>query len=202
MDKNRSSATLAERATSRVQIAFGSLLHEKYSLVVLGVISFVESALPIPLITDPFMVAYILAHRSRAIAGILVTTITSLFGGLCAYLVASFFIDTLLTYATPATLEEFYDLAATYASSSLLLGFLGAITPVPFTLAAVVAGAMKGNVVLFLLGAFVGRILRYGITGYLTYRFGGAALAITKRYITTISFVAVILALAYLWFLM
>jgi membrane protein YqaA with SNARE-associated domain len=178
------------------------LLRERYSLWVLGAISFVESALPIPLITDPFMVAYILAHRHRVFTGVLVTTITSLLGGLAAYLVAAFFTTQLLALFPSDTLVEFNQLSATYADSALALGFLGAITPVPFTLAAVVAGAMQGNVVLFLIGACIGRVIRYGITGYLTHRFGREALKIAEKNIWPITIVAVLIAAAYIWYIM
>jgi membrane protein YqaA with SNARE-associated domain len=184
----------------RLNSALSTLLHGQYSIWILGVISFVESALPIPIITDPFMVAYILAHRSRAILGVLVTTITSLLGGLAAYLVTAFFTEALLSSLNDTTLSEFNILRDQYAGSGLLLGFLGAITPVPFTLAAVVAGAMHSGAIMFLIGAGIGRIIRYGLTGYLTYRFGAVALKIVEKNIWPITLLACILAVVYLWY--
>jgi membrane protein YqaA with SNARE-associated domain len=185
---------------TQINATLSSLLHGRYSIWILGVISFVESALPIPIITDPFMVAYILAHRSRVVLGVLVTTATSLLGGLAAYLVTAFFTDTLLSLLNASTLTEFTVLKEEYAGSGLLLGFLGAITPVPFTLAAMVAGAMHSGAIMFLIGAGIGRIIRYGFTGYLTYRFGAAALKIAEKHIWPITFIAGAGAIVYLWF--
>lgn len=139
---------------------------------------------------------------ARALLGVLVTTFTSLAGGLGAYLVAALFTETLLGLASPETLAEFNSLATTYSESSLALGFLGAITPIPFTLAALVAGALQGNPFLFLIGAFTGRIIRYGITGYLTYHYGEGALSIAARNIKPITVVAVTLTILYLWLVM
>jgi len=63
-----------------------------------------------------------------------------------------------------------------------------------------VAGILHGNIIAFIVGAFIGRIIRYGITGYLTYAFGQAALAIAERNIWPITLAAVCAAILYLIF--
>lgn len=188
-----------ERQLETITKSLVALLSTRYNLWILGVISFAESALPTPIITDPFMVAYIMIERGKVIRGVLVTTITSVVGGLAAFLVAAFSIETVLRFVTPGTVAQFNNLVVTYADSASLLGFLGALTPIPFTLAAVVAGTLQANVFLFIIGSFIGRLIRYGITGYLTYRFGEAALTIAKKNAFVISIVAVLLAIAYLF---
>lgn len=177
-----------------------ALLSTRYNLWVLGVISFAESALPVPIITDPFMVAYIMVERGKVIRGVLVTTITSVLGGLAAFLVAALGSDLFLRFAPDSTVTQFNALVATYADSASMLGFLGALTPIPFTLAAVVAGTLQANVFLFIIGAFIGRLIRYGLTGYLAHRFGTVALAMAKRHAFSISIIAVLAALLYLFF--
>jgi membrane protein YqaA with SNARE-associated domain len=174
-------------------------LRQQYSLWILGLISFAESALPVPIITDPFMVAYIMAHRSRATLAVIVTTLSSVAGGLAAYLAAAFFSDTVLKLLSDSMVEEFNSLVTNYSDSASLLGFLGALTPIPFTTASVVAGVLHGNIFLFIIGAAVGRLIRYGITGYLTYRFGVSALALAKQNIWPIAIGAFVCAGLYLW---
>lgn len=178
------------------------LLGSKYGLWFLGLLSFVESMLMVPIITDPFMVAYILLHRKRVVVAVLVTTITSVLGGLGAYITASFFIDLAFKFMTEEAIGEFYDLMEHFRDSTFVLGFLGALTPIPFTTTALVAGAIKGSLILFLIGAFIGRIIRYGIAGYLTYRYGEDALRIVKKNIAPVSIIAVILAIVYIIFAM
>lgn len=192
--------TSYETQLEEITRSLTALLRTKYSLSILGVISFVESALPVPIITDPFMVAYIMADRSKVFRGVLVTTITSVIGGLAAFLVAEFFSETVLSFASESTVTQFNTLIAEYADSASMLGFLGALTPIPFTTAAVVAGTLKANVFMFIIGAFIGRLIRYGITGYLTYYFGEVALAIAKRNALGISVIAIIATILYLYF--
>lgn len=191
-----------EKQLAYITKTLTSLLRTRYNLSILGVISFAESALPIPIITDPFMVAYILIERGKVIRGVLVTTVTSVIGGLAAFLVALFFSDTVLRFASPQTVEQFNAIVVTYADSASMLGFLGALTPIPFTLAAVVAGTLHANVFLFILGSFLGRLIRYGITGYLTYRYGEPALAIAKRHALLVSTVAILLVISYLYIML
>ncbi|MBP9836759.1 MAG: VTT domain-containing protein [Candidatus Pacebacteria bacterium] len=178
------------------------LLGSKYGLWFLGLLSFVESMLMVPIITDPFMVAYILLHRKRVVAAVMVTTITSILGGLGAYITASFFIDLAFKLMSEESIREFYDLMEHFRDSTFVLGFLGALTPIPFTSTALVAGAIKGSLILFLIGAFFGRVIRYGIAGYLTYRYGEDALRIAKNNIIPVSVVAVMVAIIYIIFIM
>ena len=156
----------------------------------------------VPIITDPFMVAYILLHRKRVVAAVMVTTITSILGGLGAYITASFFIDLAFKLMSEESIREFYDLMEHFRDSTFVLGFLGALTPIPFTSTALVAGAIKGSLILFLIGAFFGRVIRYGIAGYLTYRYGEDALRIAKNNIIPVSVVAVMVAIIYIIFIM
>ena len=178
------------------------LLGSKYGLWFLGLLSFVESMLMVPIITDPFMVAYILLHKKRVVAAVMVTTITSVIGGFGAYVTASFFIDLAFKFMTEEAIVEFYDIMERFRDSSFVLGFLGALTPIPFTTTALVAGAIKGSLILFLIGAFIGRLIRYGIAGYLTYRYGEEALRIAKSNIVPVTIIAVLASIIYIVFIM
>jgi membrane protein YqaA with SNARE-associated domain len=175
------------------------LIDSRFGLWFLGLLSFVESALLIPIITDPFMAAYIMVHKTRVMAAVLVTTVTSVFGGFIAYITAAFMIDLVLNSLSPETTLAFYELIENYRNDTFILAFLGAVTPIPFTMTALVAGTIKGNLVLFLMGALVGRLLRYGIVGYLTYRFGEQTLSLARKNIGLTSIVTIILVAAYIW---
>ncbi|HMO77892.1 MAG TPA: VTT domain-containing protein [Candidatus Paceibacterota bacterium] len=175
------------------------LIDSRFGLWFLGLLSFVESALLIPIITDPFMVAYIMVHRSRAVMAVLVTTVTSVFGGFVAYITAAFMIDLVLNLLSPETIASFYQMIENYRNDTFILAILGALTPIPFTLTALVAGTIKGNLIFFLLGAFLGRLVRYGIVGYLTYRFGNQTLGLARKNIGLTSAITVIIVAVYIW---
>ncbi len=180
-------------------VQVSNLLKLPYGLWILAVISFVESALLLPIITDPFLIAYILAHRSKtkALEGVFVTVATSILGGFVAYITASFFTDLILNYLSASTVVQFHDLVSQFHDSTFMLAFIGAVTPIPFTLTALVAGTIKGNLILFLFGALVGRMLRYCLTGYLVYRFGNQAITLIKQNIGLISILTLLICLLY-----
>ncbi len=191
-----------ESSLLSLSLGIGRLLHHRYGLWVLGAISFIESALLVPIITDPFMVAYILAHRTRALSAVVMTTASSLFGGFTAYVTATFFMNLVLDQLSPDATKQFYDLQNQFMDGTFLLGFIGALTPIPFTLTALVAGTLKSNLLVFLLGSLFGRVIRYGVVGYISYEFGQIALTLGKRYLGIITILTFFLSLIYLWLIM
>jgi membrane protein YqaA with SNARE-associated domain len=166
-------------------------------MVVLAAISFFESALPVPILTDPFLVAAILLNRAQAIRLVIVTTASSVLGGVMAYVTATYFLESLLRWMTPGIVEHFERLIAGSEESTFILTLLGAITPVPYTLVAWAVAVIEGGVLVFVLASILGRGVRYGIIGYCVYRFGPLATQYAKRYIGVTS-VVVVLALALL----
>lgn len=186
------------RITKQISVLLGM----RYGIWILGIISFVESALLLPIITDPFLVAYILAHRTHAVRAVIITTTTSIFGGFIAFITAAFFLELIMQWTSDSTTTQFYQLVAQIQDSTFVLAFLGAVTPIPFTLVALAAGAIKGNLVLFLLGGLVGRLLRYGVVGFLTYKFGEKAVSIVKERITLITILTFIACGLYFYFVL
>jgi len=85
--------TAIETHVEEVTVQAGGLLRSKYGLWALGGISFLESALLVPIITDPFLVAYILADKKSVYKGVLVTLLGSILGGVFAYAIAFLFYE-------------------------------------------------------------------------------------------------------------
>jgi len=177
------------------------LVKSKYGLWILGLISFVESALVVPIITDPFLIIYILANRSRVISGVIVTVLSSVVGGTAAYLVAYFFQSVVLFFIGDGHASEFYPLAERFREETFVLTILGAITPIPYTLVAMAAGFVKGNLFMFILASIIGRAIRYGIVGYITYRFGQQAIVHLRKHLIIISITTVVAVAGYWIFL-
>lgn len=168
------------------------------SIVTVSIISFVESALPIPLVTDPFMIAAILLRRSQALWIVLATIVSSVLGGVVAYLFVFFFLDVAVGLMTPAMQREFASLA-NMESGTLILTLLGAITPVPYTLTAFAVATIKGSLLVFIVGSLFGRGIRYAVVGYCAYRFGPLAVKYAKRYIGWTSLLLVVAIAFFLW---
>jgi membrane protein YqaA with SNARE-associated domain len=170
--------TLQEVALSRGE----TLLRSRYGLYGLGLISYAESVLPIPILTDPFLVIYILANRKKTILAVAVSVFTSVLGGVTAYYIGYLFSDTFLPLLSGDTLAQFNILAARVQNETFILTLLGALTPVPYTGVAVAAGFVHGNLMAFITASLVARVLRYGLVGYLTYYFGAQCMTILKTH--------------------
>lgn len=173
------------------------VIKSRLGLTTLAVISFVESALPIPLVTDPFMIAAILVDRAKTARIILITTIASAFGGVVAYFMAVFLLDIVLSYLPQVTVEEFYTLLNGSGSNTFIITFLGAMTPIPYTTTAWVVGVLKGSLPVFFVGSLIGRGFRYVILGYSTYYFGALAFKYAKKYIGIILIFLILIAIVY-----
>lgn len=171
----------------------------KHGQVILGLISFFESATPFPIITDPFFIAAVMLDRGRVVRLTIITIVSSALGGVAAYFTALFFFD-LLSSLMPATfMNEFNALVNNNQYSTTALTLIGAVTPVPYTTTAWVIAALKGNVLVFFVASLFGRGIRYGLVGYATYRFGNLAIGYAKRYTAIASVVVLLLAALYFW---
>lgn len=187
---------LNTRTVTRAQ----ALLESPSGLWLIGLISFLESALPIPIITDPFMVAGILANRSKALLIVSVTLITSLLGGLVAYVMAFYFFGVLESMMTSGMNEQFARLVASMdTSNTLVLTLLGSLTPVPYTMTAWVIGIAQGSLAWFIIGSFFGRGFRYAVVGLCTYWFGPQALTYARRSLGVTTVLVLGLVLLYVW---
>ena len=159
------------------------LVRSRYGLWILGLISFVESSLLLPIIVDPFLVMYVQGHRSRALTAVIVTIITSVMGGIMAFLCAYFFQSLVFSVVDPGILSSIDPFVERFRDQTFLFSLFGSIVLLPYTLIAMAAGFMKANISMFILGAILGRTIRFGFVGYLTYLIGSRATVYLKRHL-------------------
>jgi membrane protein YqaA with SNARE-associated domain len=179
----------------------GQLLRSKYGLWILAAITFVDSALAFPGPIDPFLAAYIMANRTKAWLAFVVTTVTSVLGGVMLYLFAAFFTEQLLLMLSPERAAAFNQVVLSFDQGAFMLALLGAFTPIPYGLVAIAAGALKGSLLMFILGSLIGRGLRFGLVAYLTYFLGERAIDLARRHIAMASMVIVGLVAVYFAYL-
>jgi len=178
------------------------ILQSKLGLWLIAIISFFEAALPIPLITDPFLIAGVLLNRQKTVLIIFITTVASVIGGLFAYFSAVLFLEVLMQFLTPAMVVEFNSLVNGAHTNTFVITILGAITPIPYTLVAWLVAALQGSVVMFLVASIIGRSFRYAVVGYSVYRFGPAASQYARRYIGFMSIIIFMLVGLFVWYKM
>lgn len=199
LDKEKLDQRVEQALQSHTASKLHRLLQSRLGLWLIAAISFFESSLPVPIITDPFMVAGILANRSRTALIIVVTTVSSLMGGLAAFAMAAFFFDIIGTYMTDDMAQDFQSLVSFGASDTFVTSITGAITPVPYTITAWVIAVAGGSVWVFIAASAIGRAFRYVIVGYCTYMFGQAALTYARRSLAVTSVIVLLFVAVYVW---
>lgn len=198
--------SLQQKLETQVETALSSesvkkaeeVIDSRSGTVMIAIISFLESAFPVPILTDPFLIAAILVNRTKAFRLVVVTTIASVAGGVCAYIAAAFFFDILLEYMTPFMVDEFNSMVSSNDSSAFILTLIGAVTPIPYTIVAWVVAVIEGGLAIFIAASVLGRGFRYALVGFCTYKFGPLAVSYARRYIALTSVVLVILVAFYL----
>lgn len=185
---------LATNTVGRAQ----RLMTSRFGLWLVALISFIESASPIPVITDPFIVAAILVNRARYLSVVVASTLASVIGGIAAYYTAVLFMEVILNWLSPETALTIATIAANQ-DNIFVLTLIGAFTPVPYTFTAWAIGALNGGIWIFILASIIGRGGRYLILGWLSYRFGPIAMKYANRSIGITSVVLIILAAVFFW---
>ena len=175
-------------------------LKSRYGDLFIFVYAFVDSLIPIPfMITDPFLMATILAKPERWRWLVAITSLASALGGVVAYLSIYYFRDDLLALFDADTVALLSTITVTNNMDTFVLSFLGAVTPIPYMIVAWAAALAGSSLLLFFAGSIIGRLIRYGVVGWCTYRFGPQALEYAKRSLIITTVVVVILGGCYLW---
>ena len=160
-----------------------ALSSHRYSSWALIAIAFADSSfLPIP--PDLLLVPMVLLAPERLWWLIAVCTVGSTLGAAVGYLIGYFLWQTL-----GAPLVEFYGHMDAYLVFKGWVQDWGApviivkaLTPIPFKIAAIAAGAAQMNSVVFMFASFAGRALHFAMVGGLLVFFGPRIIALIARY--------------------
>jgi membrane protein YqaA with SNARE-associated domain len=175
------------------------VLQDRSGIKIISWVSFIEAFLPVPILTDPFLIAAILADKKNTFKLIFATTLFSVLGGVAAYLSAWYFFELLVNLMSNSMQTEFNDLIATNETGTFIFTIVGAITPVPYTFAAWGVAILKGNLLTFVVASIIGRGFRYLLVGYSTYRFGEKAIQYAKKYIILSSIILFLVLILLVW---
>lgn len=191
-------AELEELISTKTVGKAQTMMQSRSGMWFLAFASFVESATPFPMLTDPFLIAALLLNRKRAALVVFVTTVSSVVGGIFAYYTAFFFFELLTQFMTPEMHASFDELLQMQGLGTFVLTLAGAMTPIPYTSTAYVIAAMKGNILVFIIASLIGRGIRYSAVGVLIFYFGPTAIKYAKRSVLITSIVVAVLAALYL----
>lgn len=171
----------------------------------LGLLSFAESSFfPIP--PDVMLAPMCLANPSKAWRFALLTTITSLLGGILGYVIGATAFDLITPYlqANEHYWQAFQKAEAWFKDWGVWAIFIAGFSPIPYKVFTIAAGALAMPLLPFAIASFVGRGARFFMVAGLM-KWGGAAIeAKLKQYVdrigwATIGFIVVALVLSKLF---
>ena len=162
---------------------YKKLANSPHALVLLFLLSALEATvLPIPL--ELILVPYMVLERERiwliasvALAGFMAGSVGGYYIGYALFdTIGQWFIDYL------SVQQQYDEFQSALENNGFWSIFLVGVTPVPFQVAMLAAGAGKYPLALFLLAAGIARALRYYILAALVFWLGPQAEDIWKRY--------------------
>lgn len=138
-------------------------------------VSFAESSFfPIP--PDVMLITMGLAKPNKSWVYAMITTLFSVMGGIMGYLIGFFAMVYILPYLLASSYAHYYQqLLIWFQNGSIWMVFLAALTPFPYKVFTISAGALHMSWFPFILGSLVGRGFRFFLLAAILF-FAGARL--------------------------
>jgi len=168
-----------------------SFAHHKHSNTALFVFSFMESSFfPIP--PDVLLGPLCLGHRQRSLWFAAICTIGSVTGAFLGYAIGFGALG--LAYWIPGVTEEGVQwLSGEFEVRGQWYVFIAALTPIPFKLLTITAGAAKMNLPLFTVACVFGRSARFFAVAVVFWLVGPKAIPFIDRYFNALCVIFVVL---------
>ena len=176
-------------------------LRSKYASWFLALIAFAESVFA-PILIDPFLVAMILAKREKWIQYSIIAIVSSIIGGIVAYILGALFFDVVGNWLVDTfnVRSQFESIAANLASNGFVFVLIGAITPIPYKLVALASGFVHVDLITFVFASVFGRIIRLGLVGYAAYAVGPHALPLFRKHLLKLAYIFMLVLIGYIIF--
>ena len=165
----------------------------------LGGISFIE-AIFLPFPPDIMLAAMVLAEKRKWFKYCLITLVSSVAGGVLGYLLGLYCIDIIHPYIVSfGYINSYNQVQEWFATWGFWIVFVAGITPIPYKIFTVGAGAFVMNLPLFILASIISRGARYILIGYVAYRFEEKLTNLLVRYLDYCGWIAVALLATYFY---
>ena len=160
----------------------------------LGAMSFAESSFfPVP--PDVMLIPMCVAERRRAFRFALITTVTSLLGGIAGYAIGYFLFEAVKPLLVDLGYWEAYAKGRAWFDdwgvwAVLIAGF----SPIPYKIFTIAAGVATLNLPAFILASFFGRGARFFLVAGLVVAGGERMESLIRQYVERIGWAVVALA--------
>jgi len=158
----------------------------------LGTMSFAESSFfPVP--PDVMLAPMCLANPRRAWYFALLTTLTSVAGGLFGYAIGYFAIDAILPWLLESRYGSSYQTAVEWFGKwGFWAVFIAGFSPIPYKVFTIAAGGLSMALIPFTLASFIGRGLRFFLVAGLMAWGGERMEVLLNRYVDRLGWATVL----------
>ena len=166
------------------------IAEKKFAPMILSLVAFWESIL-FPLPPDILLIPMSLANKNKALYFAGLTTVFSVFGGLTGYFLGLFFwaeIGRALINSLGYD-EAFSTFSNLYIEYGILVVIIGAFTPFPFKVVAILSGVMGFSVLNFFLAATFSRGIRFFTIAGIIFFWGDQIDSFLKKYLGLLLFI-------------
>lgn len=152
--------------------------------------SFAESSFfPIP--PDLLQMALSFLKPKKSFSYAFISSIASTIGGILGYLIGLYLMEVVgfpvLRFYN--LMDKFELVKKMYLEKDVLIVFTAAFTPIPYKLITITAGAVKLNIVNFVIASFVGRSTRFFGVATIIYFFGEKTRKFLEKYLNLLSII-------------
>ena len=163
----------------------------------LGALSFAESSFfPIP--PDVMLAPMSLARPNKAWWFALLTTVTSVLGGILGYFIGAFAFEYIEPWIqSSAYLPKFETAKSWFAEWGVWVVFVAGFSPIPYKLFTVTAGLLSLALIPFIIASFIGRGSRFFLVAGLLKIAGPKLEPMVIKYVEWIGWITVLLLIAF-----
>ena len=164
----------------------------------LGIVSFTESCIFI-IPPDIMLAPMTLAKPQEWLKLGLITTITSVLGGLFGYVIGYLLIAEILPFLEQwGQLDKYNQAKEQFALYGITIILIASFTPIPYKIFTIAAGALSMNIPLFIIMSLIGRGARYLLICWLVKQFGNKIINHIHKYLDWIGWLIVIFVVIYI----
>jgi membrane protein YqaA with SNARE-associated domain len=173
----------------------------KHAPKYLASLSFAESSF-FPIMPDIMLIPMVLSKPLNWRYLALITTISSVLGGILGYALGYWFIDSMQPYIVQLNYQGHFELAKQwFAEWGVWVVFVAGFSPIPYKIFTVTAGALSMLFWPFVLASLIGRGMRFFLVAGLVAYFGEKIEPFVLQYIERLGWAVVailVIAVAYL----
>jgi membrane protein YqaA with SNARE-associated domain len=174
----------------------------KFAPLMLALIAFWEAIIfPIP--PDIILIPMSLANKKKAFIFASLTTLFSILGGMVGYLIGSLLwseIGEPLIYSLGYN-ESYSSFARLYEKNGLIIVLIGALTPFPFKIVAILSGAIGYPFLIFIIAATASRGLRFYTIAVIIHFWGDQINYFLTKYLSLVFVLVTAVLIGAYWYL-